>query len=325
VSLTLYIQSPTNKPADIAAAHTPMVERLRHGRFLVEIAPGRLSLLVRDLAAAREPFVIGIGANPLIAGAALLAGQAGLGLRPVKCGQGLIFQVPGGAAEDLMARLPVDFFWPLPDQVRRELKELGFLRGADLRRAGEQELRAHFGTLGYLIAEYSRGVDRRRVQSTYPVQEVRWERTIEETRDFTVLEAFLNQGAADLARELRDRQAGLRRLRLRIETVSGAVDSERVLAGVAPEESRIKMLLALLLRGAVIKGPATGLTVTAEPHPLMFVQDDFFSYRKARAGEHLARAVDFVNRRHPGSLVTAGALALAGRRERMLQLHWPGS
>lgn len=318
-----------NQVLDLAYRYTPFIEPLDNGSAFLDLSSGGLPDLFREWAGAvsGEMPVAGAGANPLVAKAALLAGRSGRrrGLRVQCYAGGVVYRVPSGGESAFMAGLPVTMLWPIPDRTRRKLLALGLSAIGDVARAGEQVLVTHCGPLGCLIASYARGKDGRRVEALYPPLSLSWHRDLTACTSVEVLREALAEGARDLAQQLRGRGTGCRRLELFL-SIGGRppLSAVQETTGLPPEPGRLYSRLSLLLSGLELHGEVTGVRIGAAGlYPLAPRQVDLFSLRPAVEQENLDRAVDAVDRKHPGCLVRARALLPGLRRERALSCYDP--
>ncbi|MDP3050724.1 MAG: hypothetical protein U1D96_11705 [Eubacteriales bacterium] len=314
---------------DILACYTPQVEPCGD-EVLADLKPNVLGELSAKMAAAGFKGPIGAGANPLIAKAALLAGEGssrGAGRRGVlvrrQLVSGLLFQVPSGSEAQFMAGLPVDFLWPLSVKTIKLLRGLGLITTGDVARIPERELFSRFGTEGMLAAAYSRGWDHRKVRSLYPPPDVIWTLDLEHVERRDELERSLGLAAEQIVDTLRRDRCGYRHLELALRLESGVlVEGTRGFTEGAPDPLRMRFQLGMLLSLLAVSAPATGMRVQAgKLYRLQGRQMDFFTV--SRAGEDaLLQTLGAVNLKYPGKLVRgfadAGGLF---RRERMRELY----
>lgn len=334
--LVVYLQT-AGEPGDLLdflAGFTPVVEPGDHNDVFLEMPrDGVRSLLRRIQDAGCTPAAAGIGTNPLVARAAVLAGCRGLGRRAglvrmrFPDGGTPVFVVRPGAEAAFMAGLPVEMLWPLPEKIhRRVLRELGLVTCGDVVAVGERELRAYCGASAALVVAYSRGVDSRRVRPLYPPPECSWRCVLGGAVERRVLEAALATGARELAGRLRRQTQGYRHLRLELEPDGGGcLAAERQFpAHISPDPERLVRQLRLLLDTLTVTGPVDVVRVTAGMlYRLESEQVELFS-AKSRAADGLARAVAALGDRYPGRLVRGGDLRpAAARREQMLALYDP--
>ncbi|MDI6907824.1 MAG: hypothetical protein QMC81_10135 [Thermoanaerobacterales bacterium] len=318
-----------NELLDLAYRYTPRIEPLGDGSAFLSLPSGGLARFFASLAGAFPEGEVqgGAGSSPLIARAALLAGRDGWrrGLKVCRYARGAAYCVPPGGERTFISALPVARLWPVPEDVRRALSASGFLTLGEVARAGEQVLVARFGPLGRLIAAYARGEDGRRVAALYPPAILSWRRELPGVSSSAPLLPALEEGARDLARELRERGMGCRRLELTLTVDHGpSLSLARVTAGLPPDAVRLYTQLSLLLaRLEPREAVAAVRVVAAELYPLVPQQVDLFAFRQAAGQENLARAVAAVEEKHPGSLVRARSLLTGLRRERALACYDP--
>lgn len=315
---------------DFLTGFTPVIEPRPEGEVFLEIPRQGIRGLVREMGRSGFRVAGGIGSNPFVARAAVLAGmEPGRGRLPglvrIRTPEGgVLFAVPPGSEAEFAAALPVELLWPLLPKTRLALRGLGLITGADVARVGEAELRAHLGEAGVLAAAYARGLDRRRVQALYPPPEIVWRRILGGVVDRPVLDGWLGAGARSLAGRLRQKGYGYRRLRLEIGLDGGRrLEGERRFpAHVPPDAARLQHQLLLLLDAREIDGPVEELRVTAGMlYRLAPRQLDLFS-PETRAADGLERAAAALDARYPGRLAHGWEAGLY-RRERMLHFYDP--
>lgn len=314
---------------DLACRYTPCIEPLGDGSAFLDLPYGGLAGFFASLADALPDGEVqaGAGSNPLVARAALLAGRDGWrrGLKVCRYARGLVYCVPAGGERSFVSTLPVARLWPVPGEIRRALSALGFLTLGDVARAGEQVLVARFGPLGRLVAAYARGEDRRRVAALYPPVTFSWRRELPAVSSSVPLHLALEDGARDLARGLRERGMGCRRLELTLAVARGqSLSLTRVTAGLPPDAARLYTQLSLLLARLEPREAVTAVQiVAADLYPLIPRQVDLFTFRQAAGEENLVHAVAAVEGKYPGSLVRARSLLTGLRRERALACYDP--
>jgi DNA polymerase-4 len=110
-----------------------------------------------------------------------------------------------GEAMDFLGPRPVSLIWGVGAALQQRLGRDGIRTIADLRDRPEQELVAHYGTIGRRLARFARGEDTRRVEPNMQAKSVSVETTFERDRDryddlATALEPLCDRLAERLVR-----------------------------------------------------------------------------------------------------------------------------
>ena len=87
-------------------------------------------------------------------------------------------------ALDFIAGLPIESFWGVGPVTAKKMHLLGIRNGLQLRKCSLEMLTAHFGKVGALYYECSRGIDERPVEAVRIRKSIGCERTLE--RDISV-------------------------------------------------------------------------------------------------------------------------------------------
>ena len=87
-------------------------------------------------------------------------------------------------ALDFIAGLPIESFWGVGPVTAKKMHLLGIHNGLQLRKCSLEMLTAHFGKVGALYYECSRGIDERPVEAVRIRKSIGCERTLE--RDISV-------------------------------------------------------------------------------------------------------------------------------------------
>lgn len=309
---------------DLLVRYTPLVEPCGEDVFAELRAESWPDFLMKTGLAGFQ-LTVGIGANPLVAKAALTSGRCavrrGVPIRRRTAG-GLALQVPSGAEAGFMAGLPVESLWPLSAKTIRRLRDLGLVAVGDAARVGERELRARFGPEGTLIAAYSRGRDHRRVRALYPPPDMIWTLGLERVWRRGELEHALAVGAERITAGLRAEGQGYRHLALFLLLENGrTVEAARDYTEGAPDPLRMRIRLGMLLSLMAVTAPVTEARVTAgKLYRLQNRQIDLFTMRPGE--EVLRQVLGVVNLKYPGKLTRGySEEAAVFRRERMREFY----
>ena len=175
-------------------------------------------------------------------------------------------------------QLPVEAFWGVGPATAKRLHELGLDSAPKIRALSLNELIAHFGEMGSILYQFSRGIDNRPVRAERIRKSVGCEETFEEDiRHRALLEDALRR----LAEELEGRlvRSGFRgsTLTLKIRHYDFTTRTRSISVGTAITDRREILRLAdELLDGATIPERGVrllGLTVSTpvdERQPLLF-------------------------------------------------------
>ena len=82
-------------------------------------------------------------------------------------------------ALDFIDRLPIEAFWGVGPVTARKMHRLGIHNGAQLRQCTLQMLKNHFGKVGSIYYDFSRGVDTRPVEAVRVRKSIGCEHTLE--------------------------------------------------------------------------------------------------------------------------------------------------
>lgn len=82
-------------------------------------------------------------------------------------------------ALDFIDRLPIEAFWGVGPVTARKMHRLGIHNGAQLRQCTLQMLKNHFGKVGHIYYDFSRGVDTRPVEAVRVRKSIGCEHTLE--------------------------------------------------------------------------------------------------------------------------------------------------
>lgn len=106
-------------------------------------------------------------------------------------------------AEAFIASLPIESFWGVGKATALRMHRLGIMNGADLRERDLLFLVRHFGKMGSVYYDFSRGIDQRPVESTWVRKSVGCEQTfdVDITRE-QAMESELGTVAEELVKRL---------------------------------------------------------------------------------------------------------------------------
>lgn len=82
-------------------------------------------------------------------------------------------------ALDFIDRLPIEAFWGVGPVTARKMHRLGIHNGAQLRQCTLQMLKNHFGKVGHIYYDFSRGIDTRPVEAVRVRKSIGCEHTLE--------------------------------------------------------------------------------------------------------------------------------------------------
>jgi DNA polymerase-4 len=106
--------------------------------------------------------------------------------------------VPGGE-EEFLKPLPVNLLWPLDEDILSYLCRLGVGSIGELQRMGQSVLVDMLGEVGYVIYQYSQGVDYSQVSAVFPQNGVTFSKAFDSpVSDWHALSAITSEGASHL-------------------------------------------------------------------------------------------------------------------------------
>ncbi|MBP3437877.1 MAG: DNA polymerase IV [Sutterella sp.] len=182
-------------------------------------------------------------------------------------------------ALEFIDRLPVELFWGVGPATAARLHELGIYRAPELRAMPLSELRRHFGTFGWTLYQFVRGIDRRPVRAVRERKSVGCEETFSrDLRGAGEIVAVLRSLADELLVRLDKADFSGCTLTLKVrsfdfttrtrsmtserpyrDAVQILNDAEKLLAGVAIPSRGIRLL------GLTVSSPAESLRHASEP------------------------------------------------------------
>lgn len=182
-------------------------------------------------------------------------------------------------ALEFIDRLPVELFWGVGPAIAARLHELGIYRAPELRAMPLSELRRHFGTFGWTLYQFVRGIDLRPVRAVRERKSVGCEETFSrDLRGSGEIAAVLRSIAAELLVRLEKADFSGCTLTLKVRSFdfttrtrsmtsevpyrdAGQIlsDAEKLLAGTVIPARGIRLL------GLTVSSPAESLRHAAEP------------------------------------------------------------
>ena len=182
-------------------------------------------------------------------------------------------------ALEFIDRLPVELFWGVGPATAARLHELGIYRAPELRAMPLSELRRHFGTFGWTLYQFVRGIDLRPVRAVRERKSVGCEETFSrDLRGSGEIAAVLRSIAAELLVRLEKADFSGCTLTLKVRSFdfttrtrsmtsevpyrdAGQIlsDAEKLLAGTVIPARGIRLL------GLTVSSPAESLRHAAEP------------------------------------------------------------
>lgn len=167
------------------------------------------------------PCSIGVAANKLTAKIATEVGKA-LALKRIKA-QGLteppnaVTVVGYGEEAAFLSPLPAEMLWGVGPKTSKRLTELGIHTIGDLAKWPEHELVRLFGENGRELSRHAKGQDDRPIVTERETKSISQENTFaRDIRDDKVLQKYLREMSAEVARQLRKNNLAGRTVKLKL-------------------------------------------------------------------------------------------------------------
>ncbi len=130
--------------------------------------------------------------------------------------------------KELLEPLPVNVLWLLDRDVLSCLCRLGVGRIGELQRMDQSVLVYMFGQAGYIIHQYSLGMDYSKVLPVFPQNGMTFSKTFDfPVSDGGVLSAVINEGLSSLEKKLDAAYMTVRKLKIVLECDSGNIVSRK--------------------------------------------------------------------------------------------------
>ena len=197
------------------------------------------------------PCSIGIATNKLTAKIATEVGKA-LALKRIKA-QGLteppnaVTVVGFGEEAAFMSPLPADMLWGVGPKTSKRLTELGIHTIGDIAKWPESEMIRLFGENGRELSRHAKGIDDRPIVTERETKSISQENTfVRDIRDDKVLQKYLREMSAEVAKQLRKNNLAGKTIKLKIRwpdfttltrqtTLTNPTDQEEEIAAAALE------------------------------------------------------------------------------------------
>lgn len=213
---------------DILHNVTGLVEQISIDEAFLDISdiredPERLArgLQTRIRDELQLPCSIGIASNKLVAKIATEVGKA-IALKRIKA-QGLaeppnaVTVVGFGEEAQFLSPLPADMLWGVGPKTSKRLSELGIHTIGDIAKWPESEMIRLFGENGRELARHARGIDDRPVATEHETKSISQENTfVRDIRDDRVLQKYLREMSAEVAKQLRKNNLAGRTIKLKL-------------------------------------------------------------------------------------------------------------
>lgn len=225
-----------------------------------------------------------------------------------------------------LAPLPVDFLWPLEEQVIKHLKILGLQKIGEAASIPREELCLQFGDEdGNTIYNYSRAVDKRPVLPLYPPGSLQLKKTIGCVYNKEALRIILSEIIADISKELSSRSQALQSLNIELAEENG--DTSIINRSFMKPVSLFSPgLIESLTAKIAVSSPVTEVRVVAgNLSPTQFIQgvlwEDKIFLDKSTSDVH--RLVASVQKSMPNQRICFASELGVSRREKILSLWDP--
>lgn len=130
--------------------------------------------------------------------------------------------------KEFLEPLPVNLLWPLDRDVLSYLCRLGVSRIGELQRMEQSVLVDMFGQVGYVIRQYSLGMDYSRVLPVFPQNSVTFSKAFDSpVSDWHVLSATVTEGVSSFNKNPDVAYMAVRRLKIALECDNGNTVSRK--------------------------------------------------------------------------------------------------
>ncbi len=332
--------------------YTPVIEPIAENEFYLELAgPHTPDQVIRQLTVSAVPALAGglsagIGKNKFLARVAHMALASGrvnsaqgvndaqdtrpLLVEPVGRFYWLNREV-GREAAEFLHPLPVSYLWPLAENIKARLLQLGFASIGQVFSLDSTLLQREFGAEARTIKALAQGEDPFPVLALYPpkqlAREVKFPGGV---RELGALEQSVSRLAAELSRVLDERGEGCRRLVLEAELEEGEVSRSRSFSRPQNQEVTLREVAQSLLKKISPSAPVCVLRLRADDlRTLHGAQLKLFEDPKALSGREedwgvkLDNLIANLSRRFPPENFRLGRELGLSRREKMLQFWDP--
>jgi len=308
------MQKEQDKILPLCASLTPLVEPYKEeGIFLGLDAPAAGKLAASNI---YKKGRCALASSKLTSRAAcMLRGE-----------KGKLFLLEEGGEAAFLGPLPVDFLWPLGEEVIRQLKILGLFRIEQAASISREELCLQFGEKdGPAIYDYSRGIDTSPVLPLYPPKILEAKRSFEPTVNKEAVEKVLFEVFCDIKQDLLDRGQAFQSLCVEFVQENGHTASIKR-SFTRPVCDFDRGLMESIVSKIAVSSPVVQVGVSAgNLKPVQFAQvalweDPFIIMKKKIDARRLA--ADMRNRFPHQKICCAGEIQVS-RREKALSVWDP--
>ncbi len=332
--------------------YTPVIEPIAENEFYLELAgPHTPDQVIRELTVRAVPALAGglsagIGKNKFLARAAHMALAAGR-VNPAQSAGDTqdtraLLAEPAGRfywlnreagrdAAEFLHPLPVSYLWPLAENIKTRLLQLGFASINQVSSLDISLLQREFGAGARRIKALTEGEDPLPVLSLYPPKQLdRQVKFPSGVTDSGALEQSLARLTAELSLALSERGEGCRRLVLQVELEGGEVSRSRSFSRPQNQQVTLREVGQSLLKKISPASPVCALRVIADDlRGLHGAQLKLFEDPKALSGREkdwgvkLDNLITNLSQRFPPENFRLGRELDLSRREQMLQFWDP--
>lgn len=229
--------------------------------------------------------------------------------------------------KEFLAPLPVNMLWPLDPDILSYLLRLGIGCIGEIQRMNQSVLVDMFGQVGYVIHQYSLGMDYTKVLPVFPQNGVTFSKTFDSpVSNEKILLAVANEGLSSLEKKLDAAYMTVKGLKIALECDSGSIISRKKnltkqVSMYGGLQRICECLLNETFEGGDLNEPVRTVSITAYgliPVKTSLQVDMFAPYEVQASAEVMDEILCKVRERFgPGAIFPGRELQLA-RRDKLL-------
>ena len=229
--------------------------------------------------------------------------------------------------KEFLEPLPVNVLWPLDKDVLSYLCRLGVGRIGELQRMEQSVLIDMLGQAGYVVHQYSLGMDYSRVSPVFPRNDLAFSKIFASpVSDWHVLSAVVNESLSSFDKKPDADYMSVRGLRIALECDSGNIVSRKKdLAKPVSMYGGLQRLCECLLKEIIenenVNAPVKAVSVVVYGPALITtgLQVDMFSpYKVQASSEIMDEVLSNVRERFGSGTVFPGRELQLARRDKLL-------
>jgi DNA polymerase-4 len=235
-------------------------------------------------------------------------------------GQNRLCLIKPGEEGRFLKNRPLEELWLIDDRNLEILRQLGLTRIGQLTRLPDAFLREHFGTWGYLLKDWSRGIDSSPVKGLSPPSSIKAGFSFEHpgASDLLYLQQTVRQGVEEIHRNLAGRAC--REISLKLKGERQVHQIRRLTTHYVTKKKQIERELLRLLDSLTPAEPVQELEIEVKRlHDLRLIQGDLFT-PSLQMSTGLSEAVDNLQEKFGMQALCRGSALNGSRRERFLML-----